>query len=100
MATRLVGIGDTLTQVFAAADLDGVTPQAAADRIASERIAAACIERAPVNARLARLHAFDEARDPQAASRAVNTIMPAVDRPQRHVLHLRGERRRASPSLM
>jgi leucine dehydrogenase len=41
MAERLAGIGDTLTQVFAAADLDGVTPEAAADRIASERIAAA-----------------------------------------------------------
>lgn len=41
MAARLVDIGDTLTRVFEAADLDGVTPQAAADRMASERIAAA-----------------------------------------------------------
>jgi leucine dehydrogenase len=41
MATRLAGIGDTLTQVFAAATLDGVTPEAAASRMASERIAAA-----------------------------------------------------------
>ncbi len=41
MSARLAGIGDTLTQVFAAADLDGVTPEAAAARIASERIAAA-----------------------------------------------------------
>ena len=39
MTARLAGIGDTLTQVFAAADLDGVTPQAAADRMANERIA-------------------------------------------------------------
>src|SRR4029077_11590655 len=36
MATRLAGIGDTLTHVFAAADLAGVTPQAAADQMASE----------------------------------------------------------------
>ncbi|MGZ5213313.1 MAG: Glu/Leu/Phe/Val dehydrogenase dimerization domain-containing protein [Actinomycetota bacterium] len=41
MAARLAGIGDTLARVFAAADLDGVTPEAAADRMASERIAAA-----------------------------------------------------------
>jgi leucine dehydrogenase len=41
MATRLAGIGDTLTRVFATADLDGVTPLAAADRMANERIAAA-----------------------------------------------------------
>jgi leucine dehydrogenase len=41
MSTRLAGIGDTLTQVFAAADLDGVTPEAAADRIARDRIVAA-----------------------------------------------------------
>ncbi|MGH2597546.1 MAG: Glu/Leu/Phe/Val family dehydrogenase [Actinomycetota bacterium] len=41
MATRLASIGDTLTQVFAAADRDGVTPQVAADRMAGERIAAA-----------------------------------------------------------
>lgn len=41
MAARLAGIGDTLTQVFAAAELDGVTPEAAADRIARERTAAA-----------------------------------------------------------
>jgi leucine dehydrogenase len=39
MTARLAGIGDTLTQVFAASDLDGVTPQAAADRMANERIA-------------------------------------------------------------
>ena len=39
MSDRLEGIGHTLTQVFAAADLDGVTPQAAADRMANERIA-------------------------------------------------------------
>ena len=39
MSARLEGIGDTLTQVFAAADVDGVTPQAAADRMANERIA-------------------------------------------------------------
>ena len=39
MTARLAGIGDTLTQVFAAADVDGVTPQAAADRMANERIA-------------------------------------------------------------
>jgi leucine dehydrogenase len=39
MRDRLEGIGQTLTQVFAAADLDGVTPQAAADRMANERIA-------------------------------------------------------------
>ena len=41
MTARLEAIGDTLTQVFAAADLDGVTPQAAADRMATERISAA-----------------------------------------------------------
>jgi leucine dehydrogenase len=39
MAERLVGIGETLADVFAAAGADGVTPEAAADRIASERIA-------------------------------------------------------------
>ena len=38
MSERLAGIGDTLAQVFAAADLDGVTPDAAADRMANERI--------------------------------------------------------------
>jgi leucine dehydrogenase len=41
MSERLAGIGGTLARVFAAADLDGVTPEAAADRMASERIAAA-----------------------------------------------------------
>jgi leucine dehydrogenase len=41
MATRLAGIGDTLTQVFAAADLDGVTPEEAANRMANERVASA-----------------------------------------------------------
>jgi leucine dehydrogenase len=40
MSERLVGIGETLADVFAAADADGLTPEAAADRIASERIAA------------------------------------------------------------
>ena len=39
MAARLAGIGDTLTQVFAASDLEGVTPLVAADRMARERIA-------------------------------------------------------------
>ena len=41
MSIRLLGIGDTLSEVFAAADLDGVTPEAAADRIANDRLAAA-----------------------------------------------------------
>lgn len=41
MTARLAGIGETLVRVFATADLDGVTPQAAADRMASERIATA-----------------------------------------------------------
>ena len=40
MTTRLAGIGDTLREVFTAADLDGVTPEAAADRIALGRISA------------------------------------------------------------
>ena len=40
MATRLAAIGDTLTRVFETADEDGVTPEAAADRIALGRIAA------------------------------------------------------------
>ena len=40
MATRLAGIGDTLRDVFEVADEDGVTPEAAADRIALGRIAA------------------------------------------------------------
>lgn len=39
METRLAGIGDTLAQVFAAAELDGVTPEAAADRMSRERLA-------------------------------------------------------------
>jgi len=41
MSARLAGIGDTLTEVFAAADRDAITPQAAADGIAHARIAAA-----------------------------------------------------------
>jgi leucine dehydrogenase len=41
MSARLAGIGDTLGQVFAAADRDGVTPEVAASRLANERIAAA-----------------------------------------------------------
>ena len=41
MTARLAGIGETLMRVFVAADLDGVTPEAAAGRIATERIAAA-----------------------------------------------------------
>ncbi len=41
MEARLAGIGDTLFHVFAAAELDGVTPETAADRMASARIAAA-----------------------------------------------------------
>ena len=40
MATRLAGIGDTLRDVFETADEEGVTPEAAADRIALARIAA------------------------------------------------------------
>jgi leucine dehydrogenase len=40
MATRLAGIGETLRDVFEVADRDGVTPEAAADRIALGRIAA------------------------------------------------------------
>jgi leucine dehydrogenase len=40
MTMRLAGIGDTLREVFTAADLDGVTPEAAADRIALGRISA------------------------------------------------------------
>lgn len=40
MTARLEGIGDTLTRVFAAAEVDGATPQAAADRMATERLAA------------------------------------------------------------
>ncbi len=41
MAVRLGGIAVTLGDVFAAADLDGVTPEAAANRMAFERIAKA-----------------------------------------------------------
>ena len=41
MAARLVGIGDTLGAVFAAADGHGVTPEVAANRIANERVASA-----------------------------------------------------------
>jgi len=40
MAIRLAAIGDTLTRVFETADEDGVTPEAAADRIALGRISA------------------------------------------------------------
>jgi len=40
MATRLAGIGDTMRDVFEMAEKDGVTPEAAADRIALGRIAA------------------------------------------------------------
>jgi leucine dehydrogenase len=40
MAKRLAAIGDTLTRVFETADEDGVTPEAAADRIALGRMAA------------------------------------------------------------
>jgi hypothetical protein len=36
----LAGIADTLRDVFETADEDGVTPEAAADRIALGRIAA------------------------------------------------------------
>jgi leucine dehydrogenase len=39
MESRLAGIANTLAQVFAAADRDGVTPEAAADRMARERLA-------------------------------------------------------------
>jgi leucine dehydrogenase len=38
MSERLAGIGDTLARVFAAADLDGITPDAAAGRMANERL--------------------------------------------------------------
>jgi leucine dehydrogenase len=41
METRLAGIGDTLAKVFSAADRDGVTPEAAAARMATEQLAAA-----------------------------------------------------------
>ncbi len=41
MATRLAGIGDTLLQVFDAADRDGITTDAAAVRLARSRIDAA-----------------------------------------------------------
>jgi leucine dehydrogenase len=38
MRSRLAGIGDTLRGVFTAAEADGITPEAAADRIALDRI--------------------------------------------------------------
>jgi leucine dehydrogenase len=41
MAARLAGIGQTLTDVFEAADRDGITTAAAADRLARERLDAA-----------------------------------------------------------
>jgi leucine dehydrogenase len=41
MAARLAGIGATLETVFTSAEREGVTPAAAADRLARERIAAA-----------------------------------------------------------
>ena len=40
MAARLAGIGDTLRDVFEAAERDGVTPEAAANELALRRIAA------------------------------------------------------------
>jgi glutamate dehydrogenase/leucine dehydrogenase len=46
MQERLAGIGDTLRQVFAAADADGITPAAAADAIARARVEAARAGRA------------------------------------------------------
>ncbi|MEX1264931.1 MAG: Glu/Leu/Phe/Val dehydrogenase dimerization domain-containing protein [Actinomycetota bacterium] len=41
MSARLAGIGQTLTEIFERADHDGVTPAATADRLATDRIAAA-----------------------------------------------------------
>jgi leucine dehydrogenase len=41
VAAHLAGIGDTLTEVFEAAERDGTTPAEAADRIAAARVAAA-----------------------------------------------------------
>jgi len=41
MAARLAGIGETLADVFAAAERDGITTAEAADRLARSRIAAA-----------------------------------------------------------
>ena len=40
VTARLAGIGQTLTDVFEQADRDGITPAAAADRLATDRIAA------------------------------------------------------------
>ncbi len=40
VAARLAGIGETLAEVFAAAERDGVSTAAAADRLATERIEA------------------------------------------------------------
>jgi leucine dehydrogenase len=39
MESRLAGIGDTLTQVFAQAEREGITTEAAAHRVADERVA-------------------------------------------------------------
>jgi leucine dehydrogenase len=41
LAKRLEGIGDTLLEVFASAERDGISTQAAAQRLAEERLAAA-----------------------------------------------------------
>ena len=41
LAKRLEGIGDTLLEVFAAAERDGISTQAAAQRLAEERLEAA-----------------------------------------------------------
>ena len=38
---NLAGIGDTLRELYRAADRDGITPEAAAERLAAERVAAA-----------------------------------------------------------
>ncbi|MEZ0233624.1 MAG: amino acid dehydrogenase, partial [Actinomycetota bacterium] len=41
MTARLEGIGETLTGLFDRAEREGITPAAAADRLATERIDAA-----------------------------------------------------------
>ena len=46
MAARLAGIGQTLTDLFASADREGITTAAAADRLATDRLAAAVAARA------------------------------------------------------
>jgi leucine dehydrogenase len=38
---NLAGIGDTLRDLYRTAEADGITPQAAAERLAAERVAAA-----------------------------------------------------------